>query len=484
MYNIKFLMRLYEEIHLKITKRFFTMLICFAFAFCLLIQTGCNTDDSVKPYTIRFWHTYTGKQCDIFEMLVDTYNVTEGKSRNIFVVAEYKTQDDITDYLDNAFSSKVSGVDYPEITFISKESAYKANMYNLIVNAEKYLTKQELKGYFEGFMQEGQIAGTEETFVFPISKTSPVTMINDSMWRQFYIANKVERKQWETWSGIISLAEQYYKWSDGRALISFESVEDFIFTYSSQQLPSLVQTGNKEIKINTNKETLRGIWDFYYRGVVNGYILQTDNILKALEKGDIIAYAGVPHDMTIFPKRYMNFNGETSSLLITSVKYPSINNSRKVYPQIGDGVSVFNHGEKINQASYNFLHWLCSNENVIQFSVANNEISSYRPIYEKSSAEDYLKQLSVYNYNKYYMLSNSLNQVIEGSTYSPTGFIGYDSFCEEITHSLVDASDKAFAEVKKYEDNGLNHEQAVSKVCSEERFEDWYAKVLEIASRY
>ena len=100
-------MRLYEEIYLKITKRFFTMLICFAFAFCLLIQTGCNTDDSVKPYTIRFWHTYTGKQCDIFEMLVDTYNVTEGKSRNIFVVAEYKTQDDITDYLDNAFSSKV-----------------------------------------------------------------------------------------------------------------------------------------------------------------------------------------------------------------------------------------------------------------------------------------------------------------------------------------------------------------------------------------
>lgn len=484
MYTVVFLTQLVEEIHLKITKRFFIMLICFTFAFCLLVQTGCNTDDSVKPYTIRFWHTYTGKQCDIFEMLVDTYNVTEGKSRNIFVVAEYKSQDEITDYLDTAFSSKVSGVDYPEITFISKESAYKANMHNLIVSAEQYLTKQELKGYFDGFLKEGQIAGTDKTFVFPISKISPVTIINDSMWRQFYVSNIVERKQWETWSGITSLAEKYYKWSDGRALMAFESVEDFIFAYSSQQLPYLVQTGNKEIKINTNKETLRGIWDFYYGGVVNGYILQTDNILEALEKGDIIAYTGVPHDMTYFPKRYVNYNGETSSLLITSVRYPSINNSRKVCPQIGNGVSVFNHGEKINQASYNFLHWLCSNENVIQFSVANNEVSSYRPVYEKSSTEDYFKQLSVYNYNKYYMLSNSLNQVIEGNTYSPTGFIGYDSFCEEITYSLTDASAKGLAAVKKYEENGLMHEQAVNKVCSEENFEAWYAKVLEIAQKY
>ena len=484
MYTVVFLTQLVEEIHLKITKRFFIMLICFTFAFCLLVQTGCNTDDSVKPYTIRFWHTYTGKQCDIFEMLVDTYNVTEGKSRNIFVVAEYKSQDEITDYLDTAFSSKVSGVDYPEITFISKESAYKANMHNLIVSAEQYLTKQELKGYFDGFLQEGQIAGTDKTFVFPISKISPVTIINDSMWRQFYVSNIVERKQWETWSGITSLAEKYYKWSDGRALMAFESVEDFIFAYSSQQLPYLVQTGNKEIKINTNKETLRGIWDFYYGGVVNGYILQTDNILEALEKGDIIAYTGVPHDMTYFPKRYVNYNGETSSLLITSVRYPSINNSRKVCPQIGNGVCVFNHGEKINQASYNFLHWLCSNENVIQFSVANNEVSSYRPVYEKSSTEDYFKQLSVYNYNKYYMLSNSLNQVIEGNTYSPTGFIGYDSFCEEITYSLTDASAKGLAAVKKYEENGLMHEQAVNKVCSEENFEAWYAKVLEIAQKY
>ena len=89
-------MRLYVGVHLKITKRFFIILICFAFALCLIIQTGCNSDDSITPITIRFWHTYTGKQSDIFAMLVDTYNTTEGKSRNVFVVAEYKTQEEIT----------------------------------------------------------------------------------------------------------------------------------------------------------------------------------------------------------------------------------------------------------------------------------------------------------------------------------------------------------------------------------------------------
>lgn len=477
-------MRLYVGVHLKITKRFFIILICFVFALCLIIQTGCNSDDSITPITIRFWHTYTGKQRDIFAMLVDTYNTTEGKSRNVFVVAEYKTQEEITNYLETAFSSQASSVEYPEITFISKESAYKANMHNLVVNAEKYLSKQELKGYFDGFMKEGQIAGTDETFVFPISKTSSVTIINDSMWRQFYVDENVKLKQWETWSGINSLAEKYYQWSNGRALIAFESVEDFIFTYSAQQLPPLVQTGNKEIRINTNKETLRGIWDFYYSGVINGYILQTDNVLESLEQGKIVAYLGEPHDMTFFPKKYINFNGENSTFLITSALYPTINDSRKVYPQKGNGVSVFNHGEEINQASYDFLHWLCSNENVIQFSVANNEISSFQPIYEKKSTEQFFKQLSVFNYKKHQILSNSLHQVTEGKTYSPTGFVEYDSFCEEITHSLIDISSKALSEVHGYEKEGFTHQQAVKMVDTEDRFKIWYENVLAIANKY
>ena len=60
------------------------------------------------------------------------------------------------------------------------------------------------------------------------------------MWRYFYDDNNVDIQQWLTWEGITSLAEQYYEWSGGRAMVALESVQDYIFTYSAQQLPAIV----------------------------------------------------------------------------------------------------------------------------------------------------------------------------------------------------------------------------------------------------
>lgn len=469
---------------MKIRNRIISLMFCFIFAFCLLAQTGCNSNAEKKIEVIRFWHTFTGKQKSIFDMLVDTYNATEGKRRNVIISPEYKAEDFVRKYFNESFGLTEGNQDYPNMAVISNELAYKAKSLNLLVCAEKYLTKQELSGYFDGFVQEGRIAGTDETFIFPLSKNSAVTIINDSMWRKFYNANNVELNQWKTWNGILSLAERYYEWSNGKALIAIESLEDFIFAYSAQCLPVMIQTGNKEIKINTNKETLRAIWDFYYKGVVNGYILQTDNVVEALKNGEVAAYIGNPHDMSYFPDTYINLDGEESSLLISASSYPVVSESRKVAPHGGTGVCVFDSGEKINKESYAFLHWFCTSENAIHFSTANNEISSYRPLYKKNSTTDYFKQLSVLDYEKYYMMSQSVRQVMEGTTYAPTGFVGYESFCDDLISSLSLTSENGLEEIDKLGINGFSREEAIEKVCDDTKFEEWYFRVIEIANQY
>lgn len=469
---------------MRIIRRFLQVFISFIFVFCLIVQTGCNNDYAKEPEILIFWHNYTGKQGDIFEMLVDTYNATEGNRRNVKIVTEYKSQNEIDQYIHESMDSNNDNNIYPNISIISKEVACKAKTHNLIVNAEKYLSDKELSGYNDGFLQEGRITGTEETYIFPISKASPITIINDSIWRKFYIDNQVQLKQWNTWAGITDLAKEYYNWSGGKALLAIESIQDFVFAYSAQQMPPIVQAGNKEIKINTNKETLRGIWDFYYVGVVNGYILQTDNIQNSLEKTEIVAYIGELHDPSYYPQTIINENGDRTGFLIAAVSYPTINENTKVYPHAGEGVCVFDNGNKANQESYNFLHWFCSNENIIQFSVANNEISSYEAIYKKSSTNDYFKQLSLLNYNKYYMLSKSLTQVSENKSFSPTGFIGYDSFCDEITESLKQTSYDALENVRALENNGMSHTEAVNTVVTEAAFEEWYLKIINIANKY
>jgi len=469
---------------LRFKKIFALLFLCLVLSFCLVGQTGCAPVAKNQPTQIRFWHTFSGKQQSILDMLVATYNATEGQKRNVEILPEYKTEDFIETYFNDSFSSSEQNFDYPEMAVVSDELACKAKNYNLIVNAEKYLSKQELDGYLDGFMQEGKITGTGETYIFPISKTSAVTVVNDFLWRSFYIDNKVDFNQWNSWKGISDLASRYYDWTEGKAFIAIESVQDYIFAYSAQHLPAMIQTGNKEVKINTNKETLRKIWDFYYEGVVNGYILQTENIIESLENGDIVAYIGSPHDSSYFPPVYKTLDGEEDSLRITAFGYPCIDESRNTAPHSGAGVCVFDYGDTVNKECYDFLHWFCSSENVIQFSAANNEISSYQPIYNKKSTKDYFKQLSDLDYAKYCMLNTSVKQVTLGNSYAPTGFIGYDDFCEELTSSLTQAAKEGLLQVKDLENKGLIHEEAVNQVCVEENFEKWYLEVIEIAGKY
>lgn len=479
----RFVRNFVEGISLIKGKRFISIILCYLLGFCLLLQTACDRNAEREPSEIRFWHNYTGKQEAVFKMLAETYNSTLGKNRGVRIVPVYKGTDEIAAYFLASFKQSEDS-DYPEISVISNEIAYEAMCRSLIVSAESYLTGEALSGYFPDFLNEGRFTGKAETYIFPITKVSDITLVNDSLWRYFYSDNNADTAQWSTWKGIMDLARQYYDWSGGKALFALESVQDYIFTYSAQQLPAIIQAGNKEIKINTNKETLRAIWDFYYSGVVRGYILQTDDIQNALAAGDIMGYAGIPRDSSYFPKQFQNHMGGMSALLLSAMPYPSVNTSRIIAPQKGSGVAVFNHGDKINQECYSFLHWFCSNESIIQFSAENCEISSYKESYSEAVTKDYLNKLSLFDNIQYNMLSVSIDQAREGATYAPTGFIGYDSFCEELTASLVDAARRGRAEVSSLCEAGASYSAAVGRVDTDSAFETWYHSVVELASKY
>lgn len=472
-----------EGISLIKRKRVFSILLGCLLAFGLLMQTGCDESTEQELTEICFWHSYTDNQQAVFQMLTDTYNSTEGKKRGVRVVLVYKTPAEIESELTAAFDTGEE-YDYPEISIVTSELAYQAMCRSLIVNAEEYLSGAELAGYFIDFLNEGRFTGKEETYIFPISKTSDITIVNDSMWRYFYDDNNVDIQQWLTWEGITSLAEQYYEWSGGRAMVALESVQDYIFTYSAQQLPAIVQAANHEIKINTNRDMLRKIWDFYYGGVVRGYILQTDDICQALADGDIMGYVGTPRDSSYFPRQFRNNTGGLSTLLLSSMSYPSVNASRNIAPQKGNGASVFDHGDQINRECYYFLHWLCSSESIVGFSAENSEISSYAEIYEEPVTKDYMKKLLLYDSVKYGMLTVSIDQTLHGSTYAPTGFIGYNSFCEELTASLVDAAAQGRAEVVALCEEGVPYESAVERTDRSAAFEAWYQSVVNLASKY
>lgn len=186
-----------EGISLIKRKYLLSILLGCLLVFGLLMQAGCDESAEQELTEIRFWHNYTDDQQAVFQMLTDTYNSTEGKDRGIRVILIYKTPDEIEAELTAAFAVGEE-YDYPEISIVTSELAYQAMCRSLIVNAEEYLSGAELSGYFKDFLNEGRFTGKAETYIFPISKTSDITIVNDSMWRYFYDDNNVEIQQWLT----------------------------------------------------------------------------------------------------------------------------------------------------------------------------------------------------------------------------------------------------------------------------------------------
>ena len=168
-----------EGISLIKRKYLLSILLGCLLVFGLLMQAGCDESAEQELTEIRFWHNYTDDQQAVFQMLTDTYNSTEGKDRGVRVILIYKTPDKIEAELTAAFAVGEE-YDYPEISIVTSELAYQAMCRSLIVNAEEYLSGAELSGYFKDFLNEGRFTGKAETYIFPISKTSDITIVNDS----------------------------------------------------------------------------------------------------------------------------------------------------------------------------------------------------------------------------------------------------------------------------------------------------------------
>lgn len=416
--------------------------------------------------------------------MVEEYNSTQGAERSAHVRLIQKNERDIYENLNSKMETFADAKEYPQISFISNELANKAFSHNLLACAEDYLSKAQLSQYFTGFINEGRFTGNDKTYIFPITKKIDITIINESEWNLFYRGRDVSPEDWNTWNGLRKLGEKYYNWSDGKALIAFENLENFIFTYSAQKLPVFVQAGNNEIKINAGKNVLQDIWNIYFGGVIRGYISQTDDINTAMENREIIAYIGVPCDRKELPSQYVNNNGTKSTMSITSSMYPVVNDSRNIVPQSGQGAAVFNHDEEINIESYYFLNWLCTNESMIEFSFEESEIASCKNIYDTEHFDEFLGEKYLEDNANTSMISTAVGQITNGSSYASAEFLGYDEFSKAIESALFDLSSKGRQQVEELISKGISYSNAVNMVDNEAAFEEWYNIVVDICEKY
>ena len=148
--------------------------------------------DPENPVTLTIWHYYNGAYQAAFDKLVEEFNNSAGKDLGIY--AE-EMPDLFSAYTDSALGLQKDG---------------------LLTDLNQYFTAEELDKYVDAYVQEGEFAGDGGLYVFPVAKSTEITMMNKTDWDKFAEETGAILDDLSTVEGIAKVAEQYYDWTDAQ----------------------------------------------------------------------------------------------------------------------------------------------------------------------------------------------------------------------------------------------------------------------------
>ncbi len=460
----------------------------------LLALTGCGESQSQQsevkldpsnPVTLTVWHYYNGAQQAAFDSLVSEFNSTEGQEKGIYV--EAYSQGSVSD-LEQAVNDSAEGVvgsqPLPDLFSSYADTAYEMEKKDKLADISGYFTDEELSEYVSDYVNEGYFEKDGKLYLFPVAKSTEITMVNLTDWEPFAQATGASLDDLSTFEGITAVAKQYYEWTDaqtpdvegdGKALYGRDSLSNYFIIGMKQLGIDLFEVSDGQVTINADKEAIRRLWDNYYVPYVSGWFdafgkFRSDDV----KTGDILAYTGSSSSAAYFPDQVIT-DDETYDISYAVLSAPVFEGGSQVYVQQGAGMCVTKSDELHEYAACEFLKWFTQTDNSLAFCCA----SSYLPVRTDANTvaalDNAVEQDGLTISSKTY---DALKEVMEN--FSSTQF--YTPSCFERgyqTRNMLNTamSDKAQADCEAVDAEvakGASRDKALADYLTDENFDAWY----------
>ena len=229
--------------------------------------------DPENPVTLTVWHYYNGVHQAAFDKLVEEFNSTVGKDLGIYVEETSKgSVSDLESSIQDAVNAEVGAEDIPDVFSTYTDSAYVLQKDGVLTDLTQYFTQEELDQYVDAYVQEGEFAGDGGLYVFPVAKSTEITMMNKTDWEKFARETDVSLDDLSTMQGIIKVAEQYYEWTDaqtpdipddGKSFYGRDSMSNYFLIGMKQLGMDLFEVKDGSVTLQADKEALHILWENY-----------------------------------------------------------------------------------------------------------------------------------------------------------------------------------------------------------------------------
>lgn len=455
----------------------------------VILLSGCSAagkDAKNNHVTISVWTYYNGAQLTSFNALVEEFNETVGREKEITV--ESYSQGSVTDLENNvleAAQSKVGADKIPNIFAAYVDTAYAIDQLGLVANLSDYFTDEEIDDYVEGYVDEGRFGADNGIKIFPCAKSTELFMLNKTDWKTFADATGAKYSDFSTIEGLTAVSQKYYEWTDsltpdipndGKAFYGRDAMANYIIIGSMQLGHEIFSVNNGVMTLDFDKPTIRKLWDNYYVPYINGYFASSGRFRSDdVKTGNILAFVGSSSGATFFPDKVVLSDDIEEQIEMMVFESPQFEDSNGCAVQQGAGMVVTNTTEQEIRASVEFLKWFTSNEQNIAFSIG----SGYMPVRKSANDIEVISgQMPELSRTMRDVLNSAIETVNSYTLYTPKAFEHGSDARKILEYSMSDTASADRAIVKKRLAQGETLEQAVKDFVSDEYFEAWYNKVL------
>lgn len=336
----------------------------------LLGAAACGTEKTTafaSPIELTVWTYYNGDQLESFNRLVEDFNDTVGKERNIEVVSSSQgSVNDLETNVLNAAEGKVGAEALPNIFAAYADTAYAIDQRGLLVDLAPYLDEKERELYVENYLTEGDFDGSGSIKIFPTAKSTELMFLNDTDWQSFASATGADYSDLATVEGAVATAEKYYDWTDaqtaapddGKALLGRDVMANYILAGAKELGATVFDVENGKMTLHFDKDVVRKLWDNYYVPFIKGYLSASGRFRSdEVKTGDLLAYVGSCSSASFFPKQVQTDSGDSHDIMMRVLPCPYFEGTKPVSVQQGAGMVVTQGTDEQIKASVEFLKW-------------------------------------------------------------------------------------------------------------------------------
>lgn len=354
----------------------------------LLFCTGCSnavTKEEV-PTTITVWHVYGGQTDSPLNDLIDQFNQTVGKQKQINVqVTSVSNTNTIHELVLAAANEEPGAPELPDLFISYPKTVLALPDDSILVDYKDYFSEEELSDFIPAFIEEGTIA--DRLIIFPVAKSTEIMFINQTIFDRFSQETGISMEDLDTWEGLYKAAETYAEWSDaqtpdipGDAKAMF--VHDYYFNYFQVGVESLGEDFFQGDKLAFGP-VFQTVWEPLAQAAFKGGVwLKGGYATESIRTGESIVSVASSASILYYSDVVTYSDNTSEDITIVSRPCPVFENGEKLVMQRGAGFCTVRSTPEREQAAVTFLKWLTEPEHNVEFVTRTGYMPVTRSAFE------------------------------------------------------------------------------------------------------